>query len=50
MKSGALLKWGILKKGVISKGWPKRFCSEMFLQRTGEAESSYENLMISPNY
>jgi hypothetical protein len=50
MKLGAFLKWGILIKGVISKGWPRKFCSEMFLQWTGEAESSYENLMISPNY
>jgi hypothetical protein len=27
----------------------QNICSAMFLQRTREAESSYENLMKSPN-
>jgi hypothetical protein len=42
MKFGALLKWGIFNKGSISERVAKEVCSETYLQRRREAESSYK--------
>jgi hypothetical protein len=44
MKFGALLKWGIFNKGTIIERVAKEVCSETFLQRRREAESSYKKL------
>jgi hypothetical protein len=49
MKLGALLKWVFIIKGVIFERVAEEVCSETFLQRIREAESSYKNLMKSPN-
>jgi hypothetical protein len=38
MKLGALLKWRVFDKRVISKGWLRKFCSEMLLQEFKKAE------------
>jgi hypothetical protein len=48
MKLGALLKWGILIKGVAFEQISEEVCSAMFLQWIGKAESSYKHLMKSP--
>jgi hypothetical protein len=49
MKLGALIKWGILIKGVGFAKAAEEVCSETFLQRIREAESFHKNLMKSPN-
>jgi hypothetical protein len=48
MKLGALLKWGILIKGVGCDRVAEEVWSGTFLQRIREEESSYENLVNSP--
>jgi hypothetical protein len=49
MKLGALLKWGILIKGVILKGWPSKFAVRQFYNGQGKLKVLYKNLMKSPN-
>jgi len=49
MKLGVLLKWGILIKGVISKGWPRKFAVRHFYNGQGKLKVIYKNLMKSPN-
>ncbi len=43
------MKWVFIIKGVIFERVAEEVCSETFLQRIREAESSYKNLMKSPN-
>jgi hypothetical protein len=45
----SVIKWGILIKGVILKGWPRKFAVRRFYNTTGAAESSYKKLMKSLN-
>ncbi len=50
MKLGALLKWGgILIKGVVLKGWPRKFAVRRFLTDKGSGKNSCKNLRKSPN-
>jgi hypothetical protein len=35
MKLRALLKWGFLIKGVILKGWPRKFAVRHFTKEKG---------------
>jgi hypothetical protein len=49
MKLGALLKWGIFNKGVILKGWPRKFAVRHFCNGYRKLKVFYENLMKSPN-
>ncbi len=44
MKLGALIRWGILIKGVGFAKAAEEVCSETFLQRIREAESFYKNV------
>jgi hypothetical protein len=37
MKLGMLLKWGILIKGEVSKGWPRKFYAlRQFINGSGK--------------
>jgi hypothetical protein len=48
MKLGALLKWGILIRGVVLKGWSRKFAVRHFYNGQGKLKVLYKNLMKSP--
>ncbi len=48
MKLGALLKWLILIRGVVLKGWSRKFAVRHFYNGRGMLRVLYENLMKSP--